>query len=183
MNPADPAPSSERPLAAAILDDGATDVDALLAQVAAARRRAGCRVLGLVMTHPQGREGCAAPMVLVDLDTGEPYLVSQALGQGAAGCRADVQGFARASQVLRRALEPPAALVISNRFGALEAEGGGFAAELLELMSRRIPLLTAVRPRHLAAWEHFTGGAAVLPAEAAAIERWIAAALDAGAPA
>ncbi len=165
------------PGVAAILDEGQPGVDSLLAAIARAQRQAGRRVLGLLMTHPEGEASCASPMVLVDIDTLDEYLVSQPMGSGSTSCRADPQGFARASRVLRQALEQAPDLVISNRFGGLEAEGGGFAAELLEVMSRGVPLLTVVATRHRAAWERFTGGAQVLPARDDAIEAWLQSAL------
>ena len=161
-------------VAAAILDDGTLDVDALLTQIVREQKQAGRRVRGLLMTYPDGREGCAAPMVLVDLATREEYLVSQPLGSGSTACRADVQGFARASQVLRDALQAAPDLVVSNRFGGLESEGGGFSAELLDLMAHGVPVLTVVASRHLQAWQRFTGAAAVLPADEAAVAAWLA---------
>ena len=162
------------PRAAAILDDGSGSADALLASIASSQRRAGRRVRGLLMTHPVGAQNCAAAMVLVDLETREEYLVSQPLGQDSQACRADPQGFARASVVLRRAADEQADLVISNRFGGLEAGGGGFCSELLELMSRDVPVLTVVSPRHVEAWQEFTGGATVMQPRAEAIDRWLA---------
>ncbi len=159
--------------AAAILNDGGTDVDALLARVAQQLRRAGRRVRGLVMTYPGERTDCAGPMVMVDIDTRDEYLVSQSLGEGSTACRADPQGFARASQVLRRALEESPDLVICNRFGGLEAEGGGFSAELLEVMSRGVPLLTSVTLRHLDAWQRFSGGTNLLPPREDAVLEWL----------
>lgn len=161
------------PAAAAILDDGRLDTDALLAAVADDARGAGARVRGLLMTYVGARADCAADMVLVDLDTREAYPVSQPLGAGAGACRADPQGFARASRVLRDAREQAADLVVCNRFGGLEAGGGGFAAELLALMAEGIPVLTTVSPRHLDAWTRFTGGAPVLPADRAAVLAWL----------
>lgn len=162
------------PRAAAILDDGSVDADALLASIVSAQRRAGRRVRGLLMTYPDGPQTCAAAMVLVDVETREEYLVSQPLGADSQACRADTQGFARASVVLRRAADEQPDLVISNRFGGLEAGGGGFCSELLELMSRDVPVLSVVSPRHLQAWEQFTGGATVMPPRAEAIDRWLA---------
>lgn len=159
--------------AAAVLDDGSADVDALLAAVARAQRQAGRRVRGLLMTHPDGPD-CNGAMVLVDIETLDEYLVSQRLGRGSTSCRADPHGFARASRVLRDALGQSPDLVISNRFGSLEAEGGGFAAELLALMSSGVPVLTAVATPYLESWERFSGGAAVLPAQAAAVSQWLA---------
>ena len=164
--------------AAAIVDDGKCDLDALLNEVVRRQRSLGREVRGVVMRRGGGSSGCRSTMVLVDLQTGDEYLVSQPLGDSTA-CRADPQGFARASQVLRRAVEPSADLVICNRFGGLEAEGGGFCAELLELMSCGQPLLTAVAPRYLEAWRSFSGAAAELPPELPAIDAWIDAAVAA----
>lgn len=162
--------------AAAVIDDGGGGVDTLLRALADAERAAGRRVRGLLMAPQEGRAGCARTMVLVDLHTSDEYLVSQPLGGASTGCRADPQGFARASQVLRRALDDAPDLLISNRFGSLEVLGGGFCAELLEAMSRGVPVLTAVSAQRLTAWRSFTGGgAAELPADLAAIEAWLAA--------
>lgn len=165
------------PWVAAIANDGAHDVDALLARVLADERAAGRRVHGLVMSFEAGRQGCDCDMVLHDVRTGLSYAVSQALGPGSTACRADTAGFADASAVLRSALAAPRAdvdLVVCNRFGALESQGGGFAAELLEIMAAGIPLLTVVSTRHEAAWRRFTGGACLLPPDVAAVRAWIA---------
>ena len=61
-------------------------------------------------------------------------------------------------QMLRRIAGEGADLAIFNRFAAMEAGGDGLAAEMLEVMSGDIPVLTVVPPKHLAAWRHFTGG-------------------------
>jgi hypothetical protein len=160
--------------AAAILDDGSGDAEALLVSIVNQQQRAGRRVRGLLMTNPVGAKNCATAMVLVDVQTAEEYLVSQALGADSQACRADPQGFARASTVLRRAADEQPDLVVSNRFGGLEVGGGGFCDELLELMSRDVPVLTVVSSRHVQAWLQFTGGAAVMPAQPQALERWLA---------
>ncbi|MFO1307896.1 MAG: DUF2478 domain-containing protein [Burkholderiales bacterium] len=174
------------PWAAAILNDGARDIDAFLAEIVAGERARGRKMQGMLMTYPDRGAGCASAMVLVDIATNESYLVSQALGSGSSSCRADTQGFARASEVFRRALAAPGGevdLVVCNRFGELEAAGGGFSAELLELMAGGVPLLTVVAPRFRDAWTRFTGGATLLPVDAAAVHAWIDAALAARADA
>ncbi|MBS0442757.1 MAG: DUF2478 domain-containing protein, partial [Proteobacteria bacterium] len=59
--------------------------------------------------------------------------------------------------------------------GKLEAEGGGFSAELLEILSRDIPLLTVVSRHLVDDWQRFTGGeAALLPPTRAAVDAWLA---------
>lgn len=169
--------TEDRPMAAAIAHDGRSDVDALLAAFAERQRRAGRKVLGLVMQHRAPAEGCQAAMVLTDIDSGDEYLVSQPLGSDSTACRADPQGFAQASAVFRDALGRAPDLVVCNRFGALEAEGGGFAAELLALLERGIPVLTVVGTRYADAWLRFVGEATALPADPQAWEAWLDAVL------
>ena len=159
--------------AAAIHDDGSVDADALLASVAFAQRRAGRRVAGVVMRYRGARGDCACDMILVDVATGDEFLASQSLGSGSTSCRVDPQAFAEASRVLRAVGDPAPDLVVCNRFGNLERQGQGFASEMLALMARDVPLLTVVSTRHLDAWAEFTGGAAVLPADADAVSRWL----------
>lgn len=166
------------PLAAAILDDGSVDIDAFLAGVVRGQLAAGRRVRGCLMNRPPREPGCSATMVLVDIDTSEHYLVSQPMGADSKACRADTQGFARASRIFRKALEESPDLVVSNRFGDLEVRGGGFAAELLELMSSEIPFVTTVAERNVQAWQEFTGGATLLPTDPAVVAAWVEQALS-----
>lgn len=164
--------------AAAILDDGrAVAMDGFLAQVVQQEQAAGRRVQGCVMHRPGRTEGCAATMWLVDVHNGERHLVSQPMGTGSKSCRADPQGFARASRIFRTAMVEAPDLVVCNRFGDLEAGGAGFHAELLEILAQGLPLLTTVAERNIEAWQAFTGGATVLPPDEAAVHAWVAQAL------
>ena len=166
-------PASDTPVAAAIVNTGAADIDERFAAFARQQIARGRRVHGLTMVYRGEGGECAASMVLVDIRNGQEYLVSQDLGPLAKGCRADPAGFAEASRVLREALDAQADLVVCNRFGALELQGQGFADELLQLMAAGIPLLTIVSARHLEAWKRFSGDAAVLPDAMESWQRWL----------
>jgi hypothetical protein len=168
----------ELPPVAAIRHDGGRDVDELLAVFVEQQRRAGRKIHGLLMRYRDRGAGCQATMVLTDVDTGDEYLVSQALGSDSTSCSADPQGFARASRVLRDALDRQPDLVVCNRFGALEAENGGFVAELLALLERGIPVLTVVAPRHFDAWQRFIGEASLLPSDPKTWTAWLDAVLQ-----
>lgn len=160
--------------AAAIVDDRSVQVDPLLARIVGEQQAAGRRIRGCLMKQrAPGGTGCAAEMILVDIDTAQEYLVSQPLGSGSTGCRADPEGFARASEIFRSALAQAPDLVVSNRFGDLEAQRRGFTQELLAVMAQGIPLLTTVATRNVDAWRQVTGGAQLLPPDAAAITAWI----------
>lgn len=162
------------PIAAIVHAADRRAADRLLDAFAADLLRAGRRVHGLVQCR-QGDDKAAA--VLLDLQTGRQYALFQMLGAGSQSCSVDAGELAAASQALRRALDERADLAIANRFGALEAAGGGLSAEMLALMAEGIPFLTIVADEHLPAWRHFTGDAAVdLPAKRAALDDWFAAA-------
>lgn len=149
-------------------------MDRLLADTVGQQQAGGRRVRGLLMTWPDGAAACGA-MVLHDIEQGHHYLVSQDLGAGSTGCRVDPRGFARASEVLRRALAetPPPDLVVINRFGGLEAAGEGLIDELSALLAADIPVLTAVADKHAEAWARFSGDLPRLPPDE--LPAWLAA--------
>ncbi|THF62583.1 DUF2478 domain-containing protein [Pseudothauera rhizosphaerae] len=164
--------------AAAIVHAHHASVDGLLADFAFGLRKRGWRVCGIVQQH---RGEAKEDTVLVDLDHGLSFPLFQKLGAGSTSCSVDPGGVAAASIALRRALDEGADLAIANRFGALEAAGGGFAAEMLALMSEGRPLLTVVADDWLRDWRWFTGGCgSELPASPPALEEWFAGVVGAG---
>ncbi|MGE4281553.1 MAG: DUF2478 domain-containing protein [Magnetospirillum sp.] len=148
---------------AAIGGEGASQaLEAFVAELAAQ----GVQVRGLIQRHHPD-------MHLVDVESGQTYAITQDLGAESESCRLDPSGIAEASVVLRRALAERAALVVVNRFGKLEAAGGGLSAEMLALMAECVPMLTTVGADQLEAWATFTGGAGlVLPADQQSIRQW-----------
>lgn len=162
------------PRIAAIVTLHSGEADGLLAAFARQQRAAGRRVRGLLQKSIAcDDDGCT--YAVVDLDDGREYPISQDLGSGSQACSLDPGLIAEASLVMRRIGQEGAELAIFNRFGGLEAEGGGFAAEMLHLMSSDIPVLTVVPARFLAIWRDFTGGLAEeLPPTPAALADWFA---------
>lgn len=162
------------PHIAAIVADTNVDADRLLLDFARRLKQSAYRVRGLVQQKRLAESGCQ--VWLCDADNGESYPISQRLGSHSTSCQIDTAGMADASIVMRRITADNTDLAIFNRFSGLEADGQGFAQEMLSLMSQDIPVITIVSTRHLAAWRHFTGGLACeLPADAAALDRWFAA--------
>lgn len=156
---------------AALVSSQSGDADSVLAAAAAALRAEGWRVRGLLQAFRPGDGNCR--IELIDLDDGSRHAITQDLGRGSEACCLDAARLADASAVMRRIAAEGADLAVFNRFGGLEAEGEGFAAEMLELMSAGIPVIAIVPYRHLAAWRIFTGGLATeLVAEAGAVEAW-----------
>lgn len=158
---------------AAIVTRSSGEANRLITEFAARQQAAGRRVRGLVQALYNCETGCQ--IALVDLDDGTHYPITQDLGAGSTSCGLDPALIAEAGVVMRRIIAEGADLAIFNRFSGLEAEGGGFAAEMLTLMSQGLPVLTVVPEKHLGDWRHFTGGLACeLPPDAQALDAWFA---------
>jgi hypothetical protein len=126
----------------------------------------GVRVRGLIQRQEPD-------MHLVDVQSGQEFAITQDLGPDSDACRIDPAGFAEASVVLRNALAEKAELVVINRFGKLEAAGGGLAAEMLAVMAEGLAVLTCVNGEQVAAWRSFTGDAGLLlPPDITALRAW-----------
>lgn len=166
------------PLAAIVHPDNWHGDDTLLADFCHQVQAQGGRVGGVVQAHRLRPSG-AKWMLLQDVRTGEEFSISQDLGAQSQSCCIDPAGVAQASGALRQALADRVDLTVTNRFGALEAAGGGFAAELLALLAEERPVLTVVSEKHLQAWRSFTGGTGEqLPPSLAALQSWFTLAVD-----
>lgn len=160
---------------ATIVYTGHAASDPVMAEFARRLQQRGLRVRGLRQEDGPAEPGRAPRTTLIDLANGERHCISLDLGPGSTSCKVDTAAVAACSRVLREAIKDDPDLVIVSRFGTLEAEGRGFAAEMLAVMEAGVPLLTVVAEKHLEAWRRFTGGAAVeLPVEIGAIEAWFA---------
>jgi nucleoside-triphosphatase THEP1 len=138
-----------------------TDSDAAdqaLRQLALDLMERGCRLAGLVQhnrTRP-GRSRC--DMILEELGSGEFVPISQDRGPHARGCALDLGQLLTAIELVRAQLEVRPDIVILNKFGKTEAEGGGFRELIAEVIDAGIPLVIAVPWRNIESWRHFTGG-------------------------
>lgn len=165
--------ASEAPIAvAAIVHPGKGRADEPLLQFVEYAQSQNRLLRGLLPGPQSGAQDCAIRTV-VDLEDGTPYPISQNLGKQSTACSLDPGALLVAGSVLRRAAQSAADLVIVNRFGVLEAEGGGFSAEILELITKGYAVLTVVSEPNLDAWRAFTGGLATeLPPDSTAINAW-----------
>ena len=156
---------------AAVLFDRDEEVDAAVADFVAAARRGGARVAGFVQERIAGSD--RRDVRLRDVESGAQIAILQDLGPGASGCRVDPAALALAAGRLGRRLDEAPDLVILNRFGKLECDGGGLSAELGRSVALGLPVLVAVPLRFRDAWNDFAGGLDVqLAPRRAALEAW-----------
>ncbi len=117
----------------------------------------GCRLAGLVQhnrTRP-GRSRC--DMVLEELAFGDLVAISQDRGPHARGCALDAGQLLAAMELVRAQIAMRPDLVILNKFGKTEAEGGGFREIIAEVVSAGLPLVIAVPWRNIESWRAFAG--------------------------
>lgn len=160
------------PLAALLHADDCHDMDALLERVARRLMAAGWQVGGLVFRMDHYANGNKR-MRLFDLRSDAEFELSQDLGASSDACSLNPQAIAQASAVLRKALADRVQLMLVNRFGQVEALGGGFAQEFAACVEAGLPVLTAVAQRHASEWQRFTGGAhCTLAGDEEAVHAW-----------
>lgn len=88
-------------------------------------------------------------------------------------CSLNLHQLAEATMVLRRALDQGADIVVVERFGKTERDGGGLADDLLALMASGIPTMVTVPEEELEAWTRFSGGLGdIVPCELSALQTW-----------
>jgi len=131
------------------------------------------RLAGLVAeSHELADRHCQAGY-LRNLTTGARYSIFHDVGPGAAVCHLDGTGAVAAAAAVESDIAAGCDLVLLNKFGKLEAAGGGLADAFRAAITAGLPLLTSVSPAHDEAWRPFVEQEfAVLPADPAAIDLW-----------
>jgi len=158
---------------AAIRYEAGFPIDEFLALLAGRLRAEHIRLGGALQENASGGDRRCAAMSLVDLATRKRFQISQDLGSLAEGCRLDAQGLAEFVALFDRASQDNVELLILNRFGKAEAEGGGLRPVFARAMEAGIPVLTAVRAPYDEAWAQFHGHlASDLPADVDAVLGW-----------
>lgn len=154
---ADPA----QPIVAVVAEDGEA-CDEVMLRVIEHLTRNGARCTGFVQDRGAALEGSTrCDMILRSIADGTEIQISERRGAGARGCRLDVGRLLEAVVGVRSTLATRPDLVVVNRFGKTEAEGGGFASVIAEAMDLSVPVLIGVTRRNLDAWRAFAGGLAV----------------------
>lgn len=161
---------------AAIIYPTSFDIDRLLLAAAGRIAGRGWRVGGVIQWR-QTTDGCAG-MLLEDIRTGSRRSIAQNLGPLSASCKLDTAAMADIAGDLECQIDAGLDLLIINRFGKLEFEGGGLRSVVERAVIADLPLLTAVRDVNGAAWAAFHGSLGhTLPPDEDAIGAWAETAL------
>jgi hypothetical protein len=156
-----------------LLYDTTDAVDAVLIDTVRRVRARGIAVGGLLQRLGERQSNGKQSMWLDDIATGRTIRLDLPRGPGARACILDTDALAQAACLLRRATETEHGLIVVNRFGHAEANGGGMRAEIADAVCSGAAVLIAVRPVRLDGLESFLGGpASLLPPSPVAITDW-----------
>lgn len=162
-------------IAAVVYADGVYP-DRIIARAIEPLRAADLPLAGALQVDPvaAGRHPC--DMLLEDLASGEVHAIAEHRGREARGCRLDVGLLTEIGEAVLHSLhdERPRLLVV-NKFGKIEADGGGLRQAVAEAVDLGIPVLVGVPARNLDRWRAFAGPLAIeLPATVGAVTDWLA---------
>lgn len=162
------------PLLAAIVYDDGPAFDAFAYHLAKDLRAKGLRLAGVAQTNHQRQQPGRCDMTLEDLATGTKLLISEDRGSQARGCRLNTSALLEAGVLICRQLSEDIDLVLINKFGKSEAEGGGLRDVIATAFVSGIPALIGVPQRNWTAWQTFSGGdAACLSPHQSDIAQWL----------
>jgi hypothetical protein len=158
---------------AAVVYQAGFQIDDFLTRATHQLREDHVKLGGAIQENTRCAADTCPVMTLIDLMSQSRFRISQDLGSQAQGCRLDARGLMEIGALLDRALDGDVELLVLNRFGKAEAEGGGLRSAFARAIESGIPVVTAVNTNYIAAWSEFHGGLAIsLPPELDAVLAW-----------
>lgn len=137
-------------------------------------RQQGLRLAGVVQHDIARPDRSRCDMQLELLETGERIAISEDRGAAARGCRMDHANLTHAAQRVLAAVQGGEIdLLVINKFGKAESEGGGMREAIAAALERAIPVVIGVPMRNLDAWHAFAEGLYLcVDGDAAAVSHW-----------
>jgi hypothetical protein len=130
-------------------------IDTILERVATEYVSLGYRVCGYLQTARPGSVGHSEDLYLHRIDGNQMINISQNLGKLSNGCRADSVALAKANFDLEESIDSSVDLLILNRFGRCESEGGGLRSVIAKAVFEDVPVLIPVRSKYVSEWRDF----------------------------
>jgi hypothetical protein len=146
---------------AAIVYGSADNPDRVLTEFAADLQMSGARVAGLIQ-HARDRElRSAAGLSALLLPSGREIVVPHRHDPVTNACCLEPRGLARVAAALASAIGAGADLLVINRYGTLERDGGGLLRAIGLALEADIPILIAVPEGNFRAWTTYSAGMSV----------------------
>lgn len=145
-------------LLAAVRYEAGFHVNETLRRVLVRLRQRGVAVGGVLQEAKVERPDCCATLDIVDIRSRARASITQDRGKEARGCKLDARGLVSFVPCIEAAIGDGVDLIVINKFGRAESEGGGLLSCISEAVCAGIPVLTAVREPYVASWREFHGG-------------------------
>jgi len=165
-------PSTSR--LAAILHSGDQQGDNQIRVIADRLTSQGHRVGGVVQSNITQPGQCRCDMVLKELFSGQEVAISQNLGNHSQGCRLDSAALEHVAGLVEASFDHNPEILILNKFGKSESEGGGMRNAIAIAVNANIPVLVGLNRASIEAWNEFCGGDwQLLEANEQDVESWL----------
>lgn len=149
------------------------EVDKILGRVAELLKADRLGLAGAVQYNTHDGDRCRCDMTLEDLASGKLVQISEDLGPESQGCRLNSSALEEIVGSVCATLDRGADLLIVNKFGKRESEGGGFRQPIELALAKGIPVLMAINRAQLDNWNAFADGVAEqLPLDPDKIADW-----------
>jgi hypothetical protein len=144
-----------------IISSGRGAGDRLMITIAEGLGARGIAVVGALQLNVEHDPERHCHMDLRILGREDVLRISEDRGRHARGCRLDPRGLADAVARVESVLDQGrATIMLINKFGKQEAEGGGFREVIGRALIAGVPVLTTVSQGNLAAFRDFAEGLA-----------------------
>lgn len=153
-------PLEPTPLLAAIHYEIGFDINQTMRDVVMHLRKDGFAVGGVIQETEVDADSCFSSINIVDIRSGEAARITQEQGKESRGCKLDPRGLASISHCITDAIDAGVDLIVINKFGRAESEGGGLLSCIAAAISAGLPVLTTVRQPYRESWHAFHGGLA-----------------------
>lgn len=152
------------PRAAALLYTPSTPVTSLLGPFSERLKADGVRVGGIVQEMLVDEGGHKVGLDAIEVDTGSRTAINRSSRSNMDNhnCTLDTAALTETTGAIRRAIAENMDLIVIEKFGDREKEGGGLADEIIAAMAEGIPTIVLVPALSLEEWTRFTGGMADL---------------------
>lgn len=162
-----------KPILAIVYSDGIV-ADKFLAGIGYSLRFMGLKVAGLVQRNTFERDSAKCDMIVEELLSSAILQISEDRGRSARGCRLNRSALLEATTRLIQALSEKPDVLILNKFGKVEAEGGGLRDVMAIAVENDIPIIVGVPMRNIEQWRVFAEGLAQeCPVDSAYVRRWL----------
>ena len=148
------------PILAAVRYEAGFDINRLILEVVTDLQARGRLIGGVLQEFEAGGDPSCLRLKVVDVRTRKAASITQDRGRDAQGCKLDPSGLADISHCITDAIDAGVDLIVINKFGRAESEGGGLMSGIAVAVAANVPLLTTVREPYLDAWRSFHGGLA-----------------------